>query len=117
MKKTRIISLMALLLVGVMLFSSCGAAGTIKLKSCLDGSLYVDQYPPYATATEIADLKDTYLESDYGDLMLFWTEVEVDGEEYDKYIVYNAKIGTVVFTVTDTETVENYVHLDALYMI
>ena len=46
MKKTRIVMLTALLLVGVMLLSSCGIGGdSLKLKTLFDGATYVDDSP------------------------------------------------------------------------
>ena len=112
MKKTRIVMLTALLLVGVMLLSSCGIGGdSLKLKTLFDGATYVDDSPALSTATEVADLKNAEYESYNGDLALFIGEAEVDSIFYDKYIVYNVKTGTVVFTATESELVKYDVNL------
>ena len=115
MRKTRIVLFTALLLVGAMLLSSCGFGGELKLEDVLDGEKYEAPPAPYTTATLVTELQDAECVEEDDDLMLFEAEVEVEGNTYSKWMVYNLKTNAVVFSATETETVSYDIDLDSEY--
>lgn len=118
MRKSGLVLLVALLLAGVMLFSSCGEAthDSIKFSKIVDGELYADTEPLFSTLTEITELKNMELESvdGYSEyLYLFSTEVESGEDEYTKYVVYNEKTNAVILTLTETEVIDYEFEFDS----
>ena len=112
MKRSKILSLFALLLSALMLFSACGSKKFDGVKDILDQNAKVDAASVYSEGEAVADLKDaTHLKSG-GDLALFTKPVEdKDGET--EWLVYNLKANQIVCKETATDKVE--VSVDLMY--
>ncbi|MBO7293765.1 MAG: hypothetical protein J6V07_07525, partial [Clostridia bacterium] len=112
MRRTKILSLFALLLALAMLLVSCGGtgAGTVEVKSLLDKKATVES-DAYGDIEKVTGLTDVTRRSNAGDLYYFTAETEVGNETYTKHIVYNAATNQILTTLTNSETVEHSVQL------
>ena len=112
MKRTKILSLLALLLVLAMLLVSCGGtgAGTVKIKDLLDKKATVE-INAYGNVERVSGLTDVVRNGYTGDLYYFTAEVEIGSETYTKHIVYNAADDQILTTLTDSDTVKYSVQL------
>lgn len=101
MKRSKIVLLLAAVLVAVMVLSSC-SIGTAKLVDILDGSRYKDEQPSLTTATKLETLYDANVMGSGGTgvFMLFSTE---DDDGYDTYSILNVVTGNIIWTGTETE--------------
>lgn len=121
MTKTKITILTAILLVAVMLLSSCSIGGSLKLKDTLDGSLYKE--PAVATtATLIPELQGADVMY-AGDTLIYFAIDTTEGKiSFDltpiyRHFVYNLEKGEIVFEEVDTDTVAYSISIGNSYAL
>ena len=105
MKRSKILSLFALFLSALMLFSSCGLKKNGSLKDILDKDAKADVDSVYRAGAVVGDLKDASYVKGSGNLALFTKPVENKDGETD-WIIYNLKTNSVVYKETATDKIE-----------
>ena len=116
MKKTKLLSLIALTLCALMLLSSCAGASLSVKDVILKDAEYVSGADPIYTKAElVSGLTDATYKSYSGDLVYLTATAEVGTDTFEKHIVYNIASSSVVLTLTETKTSDISVSLDYIY--
>ena len=116
MKKTKLVSLIALTLCALMLLSSCsGASLSVKDVILKDAEYVRNADPIYTKAELVSGLTDATYKNYSADLVYLTATAEVGTETFEKHIVYNTTLASVVYTVTETKTTDISISLDYLY--
>lgn len=103
MKKRKIVSLLALLLVTAMLLVSCGVFGAGTGVADLLDKNAIKKADSYGEIKAVDTLLDVSYCDFAGDLYYFTKEVEVGSAEYTNHIVYNAAKNSIVSSWSDTD--------------
>lgn len=112
MKKTKLLSLLSLLLLLGMLLVACGGTGadTVEVGDLLDKNA-APMTATYGSITQVDGLSDVSSRGSAGVLYYFTTTVEVGSVQRTKHIVYNAATNTILLTLTDSATLKYNVEL------
>ena len=114
MKKKSFVAVIALLLVSMMMLSSCNTVGNISFKKMFDGTQRTADSEAYAKAELATGITSNIYEDQKNQLVLFSDTVQVDSVPCKKYTLYNIESNKVVYEVTASVTSRYDITLYAL---